>query len=185
MRLGAIYDGKSVDFRRMQHNNFNDAVVESVIHRYIMENVFGEDADEATYEGPADIMDEKKSKEKKSKKKGKKKSKKSGRHRKVVHNRMRKLKGGGRGDLDWDKINAQKKVDTYTQHKLSDVVIKGPYNVSQIADYVYRDAGLASKQSRQSKLRKKLRQEKSNFGSRYRLTNKEAYRIKHFLNINK
>ena len=160
-------------------NTLNDRIIESVIHRYLMENVFDE-------EGPADVMDEKKNKEgkkKKDKNRKKKKHKKGRKH--VVHNRMRKLRGGGRGDLDWDKINAQKKVDTYTQDKLSDVVLNGPYNVSAIANYVYKDAGLSSDQSRQSKLRKKLKQEKSNFGSKYRLTNKEAYRIKHFLNISK
>lgn len=169
----------------MQHDYLNDAIVESVIHRYIMENVFGEE-DEVSDGGPAIVMDEKKSKEGKKKKDKHRKHKKERKGRKkVVHNKMRKLRGGGRADLDWDKINAQKKADTYTQDKLSDVVLNGPYNVSQIANYVYKDAGLSSNQSRQSKLRKKLKQEKSNFGSKYRLTNKEAYRIKHFLNISK
>lgn len=96
-----------------------------------------------------------------------------------VRKKARKGKGGQRKDFDVDDektYNAN--VDDQEQGSVVGALDNGFINVKKVAEKLYPDH---TPEGAQSQLRKKLKGEKSDSGSTYKLKKKEVRRLRHII----
>lgn len=96
-----------------------------------------------------------------------------------IRKKARKGKGGIRKDYDVEdekKYNAN--VDDQEQGSVVDALDNGFINVKKVAEKLYPDH---TPEGAQSQLRKKLKGERSDSGSKYKLKKKEVKRLRHII----
>ena len=90
-----------------------------------------------------------------------------------------KTKGGVRKDFDVENDKKyNKNADDQEQSSVKDVLLNGFVNIKKVAEELYPDH---TPEGAQSQLRKKLKGEKSDSGSTYKLKTKEVKRLRHII----
>lgn len=90
-----------------------------------------------------------------------------------------KKKGGERADFDVeDDETYNQNVDDQEQSSVKDVLTNGFINIKKVAEKLYPDH---TPEGAQSQLNKKLRGDKSDSGSTYKLKKKEVKRLRHII----
>lgn len=90
-----------------------------------------------------------------------------------------KGKGGLRKDFDVeDDETYNQKVDDQEQSSVKDILTNGFVNIKKVAEKLYPDH---TPEGAQSQLNKKLRGDKSDSGSTYKLKSKEVKRLRHII----
>ena len=150
--------------------NFNQIINETV-DTYLRRNLLFEakDDDKKTNKDEKEEEEDKKENENSDKQKKKKKFKKN----------AIKGKGGLRKDFDVeDDETHNQTVDDQEQSSISDLLSNGFVNVKKVAEKLYPDH---TPEGAQSQLSKKLRGDKSDSGSTYKLKSKEVKRLRHII----
>ena len=128
-----------------------DRIITESIDHFLAENFWGED-------------ERKKHKERKKKK---------------IRKKARKGKGGQRKDFDVDDDKMyNQNVDDQEQSSVMDALDSGFVNIKKVAEKLYPDH---TPEGAQSQLRKKLKREKSDSGSTYKLKRREVRRLRNII----
>lgn len=149
-----------------------DKIITETINRYINENVWDE-ADDKASEGE-------KEEEKDSNEEEKKDSEENG-HKKKKKFRKNAIKGKGGLRKDFDVESDEEynsNVDDQEQSSVQDILTNGFVNIKKVAEKLYPDH---TPEGAQSQLSKKLRGDKSDSGSTYKLKTKEVKKLRHII----
>lgn len=143
-------------------------IIEETINHYLAQNVITEkksdkkEDDNDAVKGDGEKKDE-----------GKPKKKKKFRKNAI------KGKGGMRKDFDTEEDETyNKNVDDQEQSSVEDILSNGFVNIKKVAEKLYPDH---TPEGAQSQLNKKLRGDKSDSGSTYKLKTKEVKRLRHII----
>lgn len=99
--------------------------------------------------------------------------------KKKIRKKARKAKGGLRKDFDVDDDKMyNQNVDDQEQSSVMDALDSGFVNVKKVAEKLYPDH---TPEGAQSQLRKKLKREKSDSGSTYKLKRREVRRLRNII----
>ena len=158
-----------------------NSIVSETINAYLRRNIVSEssffegkklDKDDEKNDKPKDKEEDKKGDKKDDKSKKKKKKKKF--KKKAI-----KGKGGLRKDFDIeDDETYNQHVDDQEQSSIEDMLTNGFINIKKVAEKLYPDH---TPEGAQSQLNKKLRGDKSDSGSTYKLKSREVKRLRHII----
>lgn len=146
-------------------------IIEETINHYLAQNVITEkksDKKEKKDDGKTDAKDDE----------GKKADDKPKKKKKFRKNAI-KSKGGMRKDFDTEEDETYNKaVDDQEQSSVENILSNGFVNIKKVAEKLYPDH---TPEGAQSQLNKKLRGDKSDSGSTYKLKTKEVKRLRHII----
>lgn len=146
-------------------------IIEEAINHYLAQNIIIEKKSDKKEKKDDDKNDAKDDEEKKDENKPKKKKK--------FRKNAIKGKGGMRKDFDTEEDETyNKNVDDQEQSSVQDVLSNGFINIKKVAEKLYPDH---TPEGAQSQLNKKLRGDKSDSGSTYKLKTKEVKRLRHII----
>ena len=146
-------------------------IIEETINHYIAQNIITEKKSDKKEKKDDDKTDAKDDEEKKADDKPKKKNK--------FRKNAIKGKGGMRKDFDTEEDETyNKNVDDQEQSSVEDILSNGVINIKKVAEKLYPDH---TPEGAQSQLNKKLRGDKSDSGSTYKLKTKEVKRLRHII----
>lgn len=149
-----------------------DKIITETINRYINENVWDEADDKASEDEKEEEKDSKEEEKKDSEENGRKKKKK-------FRKNAIKGKGGLRKDFDVESDEEyNSNVDDQEQSSVQDILTNGFVNIKKVAEKLYPDH---TPEGAQSQLSKKLRGDKSDSGSTYKLKTKEVKKLRHII----
>lgn len=149
-----------------------DKIITETINRYINENVWDEADDKASEDEKEEEKDSKEEEKKDSEENGHKKKKK-------FRKNAIKGKGGLRKDFDVESDEEyNSNVDDQEQSSVQDILTNGFVNIKKVAEKLYPDH---TPEGAQSQLSKKLRGDKSDSGSTYKLKTKEVKKLRHII----
>ena len=156
-----------------------NSIVSESINAYLRRNIVSEASFFEDKKSDKDEEKDDKSKDKEEDNKNNKKDDKSKKKKKKFKKNAIKSKGGLRKDFDIEDD------ETYNQHvddqelsAVKDVLTNGFINIKKVAEKLYPDH---TPEGAQSQLNKKLRGDKSDSGSTYKLKQKEVKRLRHII----
>lgn len=146
-------------------------IIEETINHYLAHNIITEKKSDKKEKKDDDKTDVNGDGEKKADDKPKKKKK--------FRKNAIKGKGGMRKDFDTEEDETyNKNVDDQEQSSVEDILSNGFVNIKKVAEKLYPDH---TPEGAQSQLNKKLRGDKSDSGSTYKLKTKEVKRLRHII----
>ena len=146
-------------------------IIEETINHYLAQNIITEKKSDKKEKKDDDKTDAKDDEEKKADDKAKKKKK--------FRKNAIKSKGGMRKDFDTEEDETyNKNVDDQEQSSVENILSNGFVNIKKVAEKLYPDH---TPEGAQSQLSKKLRGDKSDSGSTYKLKTKEVKRLRHII----
>lgn len=153
-----------------------NSIVSESINAYLRRNIVSE---ASFFEGKESDNDEEKDDKSKDKEEDKKDDKKDDKSKKKFKKNAIKGKGGLRKDFDIeDDETYNQNVDDQEQSSVKDMLTNGFINIKKVAEKLYPDH---TPEGAQSQLNKKLRGDKSDSGSTYKLKSKEVKRLRHII----
>ena len=146
-------------------------IIEETINHYLAQNIITEKKSDKKEKKDDDKTDAKDDEGKKADDKPKKKKK--------FRKNAIKSKGGMRKDFDTEEDETyNKNVDDQEQSSVENILSNGFVNIKKVAEKLYPDH---TPEGAQSQLHKKLRGDKSDSGSTYKLKTKEVKRLRHII----
>lgn len=146
-------------------------IIEETINHYLAQNIITEKKSDKKEKKDDDKTDAKDDEEKKADDKPNKKKK--------FRKNAIKSKGGMRKDFDTEEDETyNKNVDDQEQSSVENILSNGFVNIKKVAEKLYPDH---TPEGAQSQLSKKLRGDKSDSGSTYKLKTKEVKRLRHII----
>ena len=146
-------------------------IIEEAINHYLAQNIITEKKSDKKEKKDDDKTDAKDDEEKKADDKPKRKKK--------FRKNAIKSKGGMRKDFDTEEDETyNKNVDDQEQSSVENILSNGFVNIKKVAEKLYPDH---TPEGAQSQLNKKLRGDKSDSGSTYKLKTKEVKRLRHII----
>ena len=146
-------------------------IIEETINHYLAQNIITEKKSDKKEKKDDDKTDAKDDEEKKADDKPNKKKK--------FRKNAIKSKGGMRKDFDTEEDETyNKNVDDQEQSSVENILSNGFVNIKKVAEKLYPDH---TPEGAQSQLNKKLRGDKSDSGSTYKLKTKEVKRLRHII----
>ena len=156
-----------------------NSIVSESINAYLRRNIVSEASFFEDKKSDKDEEKDDKSKDKEEDNKNNKKDDKSKKKKKKFKKNAIKGKGGLRKDFDIeDDETYNQHVDDQEQSAVKDVLTNGFINIKKVAEKLYPDH---TPEGAQSQLNKKLRGDKSDSGSTYKLKSKEVKRLRHII----
>ena len=156
-----------------------NSIVSESINAYLRRNIVSESSFFEGKESDNDEEKDDKSKDKEEDKKDDKKDDKPKKKKKKFKKNAIKGKGGLRKDFDIeDDETYNQQVDDQEQSSVKDMLTNGFINIKKVAEKLYPDH---TPEGAQSQLNKKLRGDKSDSGSTYKLKSKEVKRLRHII----
>ena len=153
-----------------------NSIVSESINAYLRRNIVSE---ASFFEGKESDNDEEKDDKSKDKEEDNKNNKKDDKSKKKFKKNAIKSKGGLRKDFDIeDDETYNQHVDDQEQSSVKDMLTNGFINIKKVAEKLYPDH---TPEGAQSQLNKKLRGDKSDSGSTYKLKSKEVKRLRHII----
>lgn len=156
-----------------------NSIVSESINAYLRRNIVSEASFFEDKKSDKDEEKDDKYKDKEEDKKNNKKDDKPKKKKKKFKKNAIKGKGGLRKDFDIeDDETYNQNVDDQEQSAVKDVLTNGFINIKKVAEKLYPDH---TPEGAQSQLNKKLRGDKSDSGSTYKLKKREVKRLRHII----